>query len=530
MMYGSRCTPTIVLIVTYFVYFAAYVIQTSFQSSMTNYWDSPIRISDLIVPSPILENVSSVSPGKEVISFGKSSSIGDAIPDSNPLSPIASDSLRPSNRDAAVDRHVRDDMEDVEAEENRERHDISSVIHPNHGIPLTNHSLSVYMSTWSQDGAKRWNISTHNSISEKCRRVVDKRQCIDESLIHIVNQYPDNDFIRVNNNITQWSEGNELIRREVDQYLRNRTRLLQEQSRLLIYVKEGTTGIAGQLQGMCNSFWLSFIHGRALQIYSSILSPEFFDSPLESMHYESLFAKRSDNSMDYGYNPSSKLKNFKTFKLKPTFLDKKQLSSFNRTLSVSSSPIVVTGMHFLLNRMERFYPDEFQRMGIGKNDAYRICLRELLVPGHLLRDLLGAIFCVIGDLFTVGVHVRTGSCGGFVKDSFCFVRESQYEYYIRRTREAISDRKEFFVYLSTDSKAVEQTFVREFGDQVIFASSFESGHVGGIEGTRVSRNSVLNAILNLYVLSQCDVFIGTFVSGFSKAAQCLRRETVSFMW
>lgn len=375
---------------------------------------------------------------------------------------------------------------------------------------------SEFRASMFRDGWRKREPISHVEANPRMNRTLEV-SLISDRIRDILNRYPEDHYLRKNYSVTKFEIGSNPFLRFVEAYQKRRKFLLDQQSRILIYRKKGLTGLAGQIQGACTSFYTSLLFDRALQIHNPLISPEFFDFPFENLMYSPVFTIQNGKT-NYISTPLI------NGTLKMDLLEF-AMEGKDEEFLAQNSTIVIEGMHnlirYVLNRNKFF----FLSHGITARNAYSLCVRNIFVPNPILREMLSVFEDAVAGAFVVGVHVRTGGCGDGFNDTKCFldISERMHEFQ-NQINKFLVYKREYFVFLSTDSWRAVNLFKEAYGGRLITIDSLDVRHIGGAMHQKVTRSAIVNVILNLYILGECDVFIGTVSSGISRLAYSLGPE------
>jgi hypothetical protein len=150
-----------------------------------------------------------------------------------------------------------------------------------------------------------------------------------------------------------------------------------------------------------------------------------------------------------------------------------------------------------------------------------------LTPAKAIRDAVAAFYHAHLLADAVGVHIRhTDNVAVFSHrasdNNFDVRRLSTFDGFLRNIRTHIDRRP---VFLATDNASVERRCKTEFGDRIItypkhYTLDWEKAHEPHQHWRRMPHrtSSVTEALIEMLLLRNCTLIVGTYFSSFSKFA------------
>lgn len=130
--------------------------------------------------------------------------------------------------------------------------------------------------------------------------------------------------------------------------------------------------------------------------------------------------------------------------------------------------------------------------------------RGLFVLRRELQAKVDSVMARLGD-DSVGVHIRR-------TDNLESIKHSPESLFEREMEKTIADNPSVKFYLATDSDDVKSYFTRKFEDKVITCRS---------TARRDTKDGIMDAAVEMYVLSRTKKILGSYYSSFSEAAAML---------
>jgi hypothetical protein len=131
-------------------------------------------------------------------------------------------------------------------------------------------------------------------------------------------------------------------------------------------------------------------------------------------------------------------------------------------------------------------------------------LFTLLRPVERIRDIIKQFVRQNNITNCSGIQVRRTDHVSYAEENKCFTPLSTFEQVIEHPEN--SDTK---VYLACDCAETQDYFKSKYGDKILFYKHIENS-------SSLRKTDGVHAVVDLYVLSLCRLFFGTFGSSFSK--------------
>ena len=188
--------------------------------------------------------------------------------------------------------------------------------------------------------------------------------------------------------------------------------------------------------------------------------------------------------------------------------------------------------HFVYNEHNRRLLIESGIMTANETweEYRRMIFRTLLRPNKEVRNAIREMNNVVHQrLFSIGVHIRTGGLLANYCESTSMIDNKTLETVPRRIDalcKRLTDKpKDVVVFVSSDSdRAIAYLKKHLHPDYLIVASSkYARGHT---TSNRVPTDTVKGALLDMFVLADCDALLTTRRSGFSLIAGQLSSSSV----
>ena len=338
-------------------------------------------------------------------------------------------------------------------------------------------------------------------------------------------------------------------------------------SKTVVYIKRGTTGISGELIGICDSLFIGFYTGRAIRccfsplflstVYSTIITSDLFDFGLSHMPLDSSLVTKGllplfSSSLETILHNAPPSFN-STYIITITGKERKDFASHLSTLKSVSGSIQVNTLHVLADRFFRhgdantlltrlgLLSNRFGR-GIGRYELYRMvdryygrCIKSLFQPSERVQKWLEKFEKELGNGMRIGVHIRMGKGKSDWKDSHPFLEQKDVNAFIKRLKKFVMQHNQtqdgnIKIFLSTDSSFEETLMRRSFPGMIVTTEGLQRSHVGGIRASNVTEEAIEKAILDQMLLGKCDYLFLTRMSGFSKIGLYFAEENTSFKY
>ena len=156
--------------------------------------------------------------------------------------------------------------------------------------------------------------------------------------------------------------------------------------------------------------------------------------------------------------------------------------------------------------------------------------RTLLRPSKEVRNAIREMNSVVHQrLFSIGVHIRTGGLLANDCEGTSMVDNKTLEsvpHRIEALRERLTDKpKDVVVFVSSDSDRAIAYLKRNLHPdyRIVTSSKYARGHT---TNARISTDKVKGALLDVFVLADCDALLTTKGSGFSMIASEMSSSSV----
>ena len=160
----------------------------------------------------------------------------------------------------------------------------------------------------------------------------------------------------------------------------------------------------------------------------------------------------------------------------------------------------------------------------------RMILRTLLRPKKEVRNAIREMNSIVHQrVFSIGVHIRTGGLLANDCERVSMIDSKALEAIPKRInalcKKLTKNPKDAVVFVSSDSdKAIAYLKKQLYPDYIVVGSTkYARGHT---TYARVSIDKVKGALLDVFVLSDCDALLTTKGSGFSTIARDMSSSRV----
>ena len=160
----------------------------------------------------------------------------------------------------------------------------------------------------------------------------------------------------------------------------------------------------------------------------------------------------------------------------------------------------------------------------------RMILRTLLRPNKEVRNAIRDMNGIVHQrIFSIGVHIRTGGLLANDCEGVSMIDNKTLETVPNRIdalRERLTDKpKDVVVFVSSDSDRAIAYLKRHLHPdyRIVTSSKYARGHT---TNARISTDKVKGALLDVFVLSDCDALLTTKGSGFSGIANDMSSSSV----
>ena len=335
----------------------------------------------------------------------------------------------------------------------------------------------------------------------------------------------------------------------------------------VVYIKRGTTGLSGELIGICDALFIGFYTGRAIRccvsprsslaVYSTVITRDLFDFGLLHMPLNSTLISKSPPPP--APSPLEKVlqhapPSFKSpYAVTITGQEPKDYASRISTLKSVGGTIQLNTLHVLADRFIRngranglladlgLLFSRFER-GVRGHELYGTvdryygrCVKSLFRPSAQVQAWLEKFEAALGDGVRIGVHIRMGQGKSDWTDSRPFLEQKHVDAFIKRLKKFVAQQRRSHkggvkIFLSTDSSEEEALMRRSFPGMVVTTEGFRRSHVGGVRAAKVTQEAVMKAVLDQMLLGKCDYLFLTRMSGFSKMGLYFAEENTSFKY
>ena len=150
--------------------------------------------------------------------------------------------------------------------------------------------------------------------------------------------------------------------------------------------------------------------------------------------------------------------------------------------------------------------------GFNKPSLSRYFGRFLFQPKQNIIDLGDELLAKMTGV-RVGLQLRFGGKIAEYKEGYKFIKEEDIGRVIRFIRKKLRVVQNYTIFLSSDSKRAPE-LLQSMNTTFVIADAFEIGHTRGIGNRFMER-----AVLDLYILSKCDMLFTTMFSTYGNFAK-----------
>ena len=187
--------------------------------------------------------------------------------------------------------------------------------------------------------------------------------------------------------------------------------------------------------------------------------------------------------------------------------------------------------HFIYNEHNRRLLVESGIMTANETweEYRRMIFRTLLRPSKEVRNAIRERNSVVHQrLFSIGVHIRTGGLLANDCESTSMIDRKTLEtvpHRIEALRERLTDKPGDVVFVSSDSDRAIAYLKRHLHPdyRIVTSSKYARGHT---TNSKISVGKVKGALLDVFVLADCDALLTTKGSGFSMIASEMSSSSV----
>lgn len=295
----------------------------------------------------------------------------------------------------------------------------------------------------------------------------------------------------------------------------------------LVYKKRGTTGIAGQMKGACDTLLLAILSNRTFQsicfhsisqvVITPAISKTYFDFPLSNVSFPTLENTSFSLTLDHR---SQRIRG----------LD--WVGSFSKAYHQYDSILLLSNhvfSHSVIYRMGN-HPD-LKRIRIEselkkyeckerRNVWYNMCIPNLFQLNSKSWNLLQPYLKQFDGFFVIGVHLRFSGKLASWNDNRPYMTKEGVDRIIDEIQKI--QRDQLRVFLASDSSTIVSRFQFTFRDQLIYVHEYSLEHVG----RNATQSGMIRSILDLYLLSNCDQLFLTRHSHYSLVAMHLSTKPI----
>jgi len=141
-------------------------------------------------------------------------------------------------------------------------------------------------------------------------------------------------------------------------------------------------------------------------------------------------------------------------------------------------------------------------------------------PSKFIKDRLYKIFSNVENSTLLGVHVRE------TDESFDCYRPAKRRDYFKKVNSFLKkDKRIGHIFLATDNIKVQEQFISKFGKKILFNEKWfdqpgDPLHLS-LDHCPDKWENILNALFEIYALSQCDYIIRRRQTSFSRLSQSI---------
>ena len=188
--------------------------------------------------------------------------------------------------------------------------------------------------------------------------------------------------------------------------------------------------------------------------------------------------------------------------------------------------------HFIYNEHNRRLLIESGIMTANETweEYRRMIFRTLLRPNKEVRNAIRDMNGIVHQrIFSIGVHIRTGGLLANDCESTSMIDRKTLEtvpHRIEALRERLTDKpKDVVVFVSSDSDRAIAYLKRHLHPdyRIVTSSKYARGHT---TNSKISVGKVKGALLDVFVLADCDALLTTKGSGFSMIASEMSSSSV----
>ena len=188
--------------------------------------------------------------------------------------------------------------------------------------------------------------------------------------------------------------------------------------------------------------------------------------------------------------------------------------------------------HFIYNEHNRRLLVESGIMTANETweEYRRMILRTLLRPNKEVRNAIREMNSIVHQrLFSIGVHIRTGGLLANDCEGMSMIDRKTLETVPNRIdalRRRLTDKpNDVVVFVSSDSDEAIAYLKRHLHPdyRIVTSSKYARGHT---TNSKISTDKVKGALLDVFVLADCDALLTTKGSGFSMIASEMSSSSV----
>lgn len=149
--------------------------------------------------------------------------------------------------------------------------------------------------------------------------------------------------------------------------------------------------------------------------------------------------------------------------------------------------------------------EEFSKLTNKKRGINEILiLYSFLKPIEKIRLIIEKLAKEFDITKCAGIQIRRTDHLEYAIKNNCLNPDSNFELVIEHI-----ENKDCKIYLACDCKETQDYYINKYGDKIIFYNRIQ-------ENNELRKTDGIHAVVDLYLLSFCKLFYGTFASSFSK--------------
>ena len=278
----------------------------------------------------------------------------------------------------------------------------------------------------------------------------------------------------------------------------------------IVYGKMGTTGLAGQMKGVCDCLLLALVQNKSIQsrllvlvlmlVIAPAISPRFFDTTLSTIRFVS------------NLTPLVELYHIQQ---RIPCVDWK----CDWQKEFGNATVLIRSRNIFAHKLQKLY--SLDGIGLkGIRDWYDVCIPNLFIPSTYLNKLVSHYESVFEHHHVIGVHVRMAGSAVKWKDRKGYLSLKDVDSMIHFVQWRL--KRTNLVFLATDTEIVVNRFQNVFSNQILVVEGYSIEHVG-MNQTEIGLEKTS---LDLLLLSRCDELVLTRQSHFSLLAKHFSKRNV----